>query len=131
MAEHEDPNNVPLGERFKKAQYLARELSEHLRQAYLPKLSDLRTASKEFDPDEVSDQQMMDRMQAVIEAEEFAQNIHQQLDGYLKAIAEEMQGTLFGLEQNSSGQFYSPLSGRYHSPFASESGTFRSPEEDE
>ena len=45
----DDPENFPLVERFHKAEYLARELSEHLRQAFLPKLSSLRHASKVFD----------------------------------------------------------------------------------
>ena len=49
----DNPDNSPLVERLHKAEHIARELSEHLRQAFLPKLHDLRSASKVFDPDDL------------------------------------------------------------------------------
>ena len=88
-----------------------------MRQAYLPKVSDLRAASKSYDPDEVSDQQMMDKMQAVLDAEDFARKVYDQLDSFLNSIADDMKPKLFALEQDESGKFRSNLSGRYVSPF--------------
>jgi hypothetical protein len=100
MTDHEHPEDIPLGERFRKAQYLARELSEHLRQAYLPKAGDLRTASKIYDANQVSDQQMLDRMQEVLEAEEFTASLYAKLREYLDSIRADMQPLLFGHEQS-------------------------------
>lgn len=85
----DDPENFPLVERFHKAEYLARELSEHLRQAFLPKLSDLRHASKVFDPVQVSDQEMLDKMIAVLNAEDFASDVFDKLISYLRSIEKE------------------------------------------
>ena len=86
-----DLKHMPLSERLKKAEYYARELSEHLRQSYLPKLGDLRSSSKVFDETVVSDQQMLDRIQGVLQADEFAVDVYQKLNGHLEIIRDEMQ----------------------------------------
>ena len=83
--------HIPLSERLKKAEYYARELSEHLRQSYLPRLGDLRTSSKVFDETVVSDQQMLDRIQGVLQADEFAADVYRKLNGHLEIIRDEMQ----------------------------------------
>lgn len=85
----ENPDNMPLVERFHKAEYLTRELSEHLRQAFLPKLSELRHASKVMDVNEVSDQEMLDRMRALLAAEDFANDVFGKLMKYLRSIEQE------------------------------------------
>lgn len=85
----DNPENFPLVERFHKAEYLARELSEHLRQAFLPKLSELRHASKVADPTEVTDKTMLDKMTAVLTAEDFAADIFEKLMKYLRSIEHE------------------------------------------
>lgn len=85
----DDPENFPLVERFHKAEYLARELSEHLRQAFLPKLSSLRHASKVFDAAQVTDQEMLDKMTAVLNAEDFACGVFEKLISYLRSIEKE------------------------------------------
>ena len=90
----ENPDSLTLTERLSKAQYLARELSEHLTQAYLPKLNALKAASREFDEKKVSDQQVFDRTKAVLDAEDFAENIHSQLDAYMRSIRREMRQLL-------------------------------------
>jgi len=90
----EDPENFPLVERFHKAEYLARELSEHLRQAFLPKLSALRHASKVFDPEQVTDQEMFDKMTAVLGAEDFASDVFDKLIVYLRSIEKETKGII-------------------------------------
>ena len=86
----EKPDSLTLTERLRKAQYLARELTEHLTQAYLPKLNALKTATREFDPKKVSDQQVYDRTKAVLEADDFAANIHTRLDAYMNSIRREI-----------------------------------------
>ncbi|MCH2212926.1 MAG: hypothetical protein MK110_16610 [Fuerstiella sp.] len=91
-------HHIPLSERLKKAEYYARELSEHLRQSYLPRLGDLRSASKVFDEIEVSDQQMLDRMQNVLQADEFAGEVYAKLNTHLKIIRDEMQQFVDGGE---------------------------------
>ncbi len=86
----EDADNLPLVERFHTAEYLARELSEHLRQAFLPKLSDLRSASKVYDPESVTDQAMLDKMTGVLQAEEFANDVFGKLSRYLESIERDL-----------------------------------------
>ena len=85
----DSPDNFPLVERFHKAEYLARELSEHLRQAFLPKLAQLRQASKIMDAAEVTDQTMLDNMNAVFAAEDLASDIFEKLIRYLRSIEKE------------------------------------------
>jgi hypothetical protein len=85
----DNPDNFPLVERFHKAEYLARELSEHLRQAFLPKLAELRQASKIMDAAEVTDQTMLDNMNAVFAAEDFASDIFEKLIRYLRSIEKD------------------------------------------
>ena len=99
-------DTLPLKERIKKAQYLSRELSEHLVQAYLPRLSELRTSTKEFNVDVVSDQQVLDRTTAVLQAEEFTQKLHEKLRRYLTSIQSEMEPMLFndGTSDSSTRQ---------------------------
>ncbi|MFO0977348.1 MAG: hypothetical protein U0996_13190 [Planctomycetaceae bacterium] len=83
------PENYPLVERFHKAEYLARELTEHLQQSFLPKLSELRHASKVYDPASVSDQEMLDRMNALMSSEDFANGVFDKLLKYLRSIEAE------------------------------------------
>ncbi len=92
--EIEDPSNLPLVERINKADHLARELCEHLQQAFLPKLSDLRSSSKKLDPDVVSDQTMYDQMASVLKAEQFATAIYARLIKYLHSIQKDAGGVL-------------------------------------
>lgn len=96
MSEFERITDLPLVDRLMKANYLARELSEHLRQAYLPRLGDLRKASKYLDPKEVSDQRILDHTLAVLKAEEFTDELHGKLRLVLDSIQTEMQMMLHG-----------------------------------
>ena len=82
----ESPENMALVERFHRAEHLLRELSEHLRQSLLPRLSELRQASKVFEATEVSDQELLDRMQAVLQSEQFARGLQDRLLGFLRSI---------------------------------------------
>ena len=91
-----DVEHMPLSERIKKAEYYARELSEHLRQSYLARLGDLRTSSKVFDADLVSDQQMLDRIQSVLKADAFATEVYEKLKLHLEVIRQEMQEVVLG-----------------------------------
>ncbi|MFM8478069.1 MAG: hypothetical protein ACKOEO_19970 [Planctomycetaceae bacterium] len=85
----ENPENLALVDRFHRAEHLIRELSEHLRQSLLPRLSELRNASKVFEASEVSDQEFWDRMQAVLQSDEFARGLHSRLQDFLKSIEKE------------------------------------------
>ncbi|MCP4782413.1 MAG: hypothetical protein GY903_05255 [Fuerstiella sp.] len=95
MVDSAEIENLPLGDRLKKADHLARELSEHLTQAYLPKLTDLRAATKIYDAEEVSDQQILDQTLAVLQAEEFTADLYGKLRLYLDSIKAEMSPMLF------------------------------------
>jgi len=99
----EDADNLPLVERFHTAEYLARELSEHLRQAFLPRLSELRSASKIYDPEAVTDQAMLDKMLGVLKAEEFANDVFAKLSRYLESIERDL-GRLHGLSDDDDNQ---------------------------
>ena len=96
-----DLKHIPLSERLKKAEYYARELSEHLRQSYLPKLGDLRSSSKVFDETVVSDQQMLDRIQGVLQADEFAVDVYRKLNRHLEIIRDEIQQHVLGGEADA------------------------------
>ena len=102
MVDHAEIGNLPLGDRLKKADYLVRELSEHLTQAYLPKLTDLRAAVKIYDADEVSDQQILDHTLAVLQAEEFTADLYARLRLYLDSIKAEMSPLLFTDEPSAA-----------------------------
>jgi hypothetical protein len=102
MVDSGEIENLPLGDRLKKADHLARELSEHLRQAYLPKLLDLRGAAKVYDADEVSDQQILDHTLAVLQAEEFTAELYARLRLYLDSIRTEMSPLLFTDEPSAA-----------------------------
>ncbi len=86
--------NMPLVDRLKLANYLTRELSEHLKQAYLPTAAALRTASRHMDPDDVSDQEILDCTFAMLEAEDFTADLYKKLTDCLQSIREDMQGIL-------------------------------------
>ncbi|MEZ6130713.1 MAG: hypothetical protein R3C59_18670 [Planctomycetaceae bacterium] len=96
MPEFEQITELPLGERLRKADYLVRELSEHLRQAYIPRVGELRSASKQYDPETVSDQRILDHTLAVLEAEEFTEDLYGRLRECLDSIRAEMTEMLFG-----------------------------------
>lgn len=85
-----------------KANYLSRELSEHLRQAYLPRLGELRKAAKHFDPGDVSDQQILDHTLAVLKAEEFTDELYGRLRLCLDSIRQEMDTVLHGNRSKST-----------------------------
>lgn len=91
MSDESPIQDMTLQERLKKADYLARELSEHLRQAYLPRLTALRSSAKVYDPQEVSDNQILELTLAVLTAEEFTEDLCAKLRQHLSSIAEEMQ----------------------------------------
>jgi len=90
----EQPQNLPLVERFHRAEHLARELSEHLQQALLPRISALRHAAKIHGPVQVSDQEMLDHMTAFTDAEAFATEIHSKLRSFLLSIEHETKRIL-------------------------------------
>ncbi|MDA1231705.1 MAG: hypothetical protein O2856_13105 [Planctomycetota bacterium] len=92
--EIDDPDNLPLVDRINKAEHFARELCEHLQQAFLPKLVSLRSSSKKMNPDEVSDQTMFDQMSAVVNAEKFASEIYLKLTRYLESIQKDAHEVL-------------------------------------
>ena len=91
----DDLKRMTLVERLKKADYVSRELSEHLRQASLPKLTGLIRACREYDVTAVSDQQILDRIHAVFEADEFADKLFVQLRALLDSIREDVEPMLF------------------------------------
>ncbi len=96
MSNFERITDLPLVDRLMKADSLTRELSEHLRQAYLPRLGDLRKASKHFDPKEISDQRILDHTLQVLEAEEFTAELYGRLKICLDSIRDDMETLLHG-----------------------------------
>lgn len=90
----EEPYKVPLVERCRRADSMARELSEHLLQSLVPSLSRLRRSSKVYDETEVSDQEMFDHMQQVLESADFADKLQETLMQYLKSIDGESRAVL-------------------------------------
>ncbi len=88
------PHEIPLVERCRRADSIARELSEHLVQSLVPTLSRLRRCSKVYDETEVSDQEMFDHMQQVLESADFADGLQETLLQYLDSINEESREVL-------------------------------------
>ncbi len=91
-----DLSRLPLSERLKNAEYLARELSEHLRQSYLPRLAELRNSCRVYDVNRVSDQQMFDQIQEVLKSDEFAQDVYARLSAHLTSVRDEMHHLVLG-----------------------------------
>lgn len=89
-----DPGTLPLAERFLICQMLVRELNEHMRQTFLPRLSALRHASKEPDVDVVTDQEMLDRMTTAVQADEYTQRLFDYLMRCLQSIEIETRSML-------------------------------------
>ncbi|MCA9037561.1 MAG: hypothetical protein KDA91_20645 [Planctomycetaceae bacterium] len=89
-----DPDTLPLAERFLVSQMLARELSEHVRQTFLPRLSALRHAAKESDVEVVTDQEMHDRMKSAMEADDYSSRLFAGLFAYLDSIESETRSML-------------------------------------
>lgn len=109
MLDDDRMDQLSLKDRLKKAQYLARELSEHLTQSYLPRLGDLRLVTKEFDPKEVSDQRIFDSATAVLDAEEFTEALYGKLNRYLESIRVEMKPLLVAeIDSDSSSLLRRP-----------------------
>lgn len=94
MSNFERLDNMPLVDRLKLANYLTRELSEHLKQAYLPSAAALRTASRHMDPDDVSDQEVLDCTLSMLEAEDFTADLYRKLTDCLQSIRTDMQEIL-------------------------------------
>ena len=97
-------SDLPLAERLKHAEYLARELSEHMRQAYLPRLAELRNSSKVFDVNLVSDQEMLDKIHAVLKSDDFAQDVYQKLTTYLDSARDELQQLILGADTSEGSE---------------------------
>lgn len=89
-----DPESLPLAERFLASQMLTRELDEHLRQTFLPRLSALRHASKEPDVAAVTDQAMLDCMKNAMQADEYTSTLFDQLLRYMQSIEGETRSML-------------------------------------
>ena len=102
MSDKSSLSHLTLQERLKQADYLTRELSEHLRQAYLPKLAALRSLAKVYDPHEVSDNQILEHSLAVLEAEKFTDDLYLKLRTYLDSISEEMSPILFNSKSSAA-----------------------------
>ena len=102
MPDDDELDKLTLTERLKKSRYLARELSEHLTQAYLPKLGNLKLATKELDEKKVTDQQVFDCLKAVLQAEEFTDALQSKLKKYLDSVRAEMTDLLFQDESSES-----------------------------
>lgn len=96
MSDLHDASDLSLDERLKKANYLSRELSEHLRQSYIPKLTRLRSDSKIYNPVEISDQRILDGALAVLDAELFTDDLYSKLRGLLDSIITEMREMVYG-----------------------------------
>lgn len=94
MSTFERLENMPLVDRLKLANYLTRELSEHLKQTYLPCAAALRTASRHMDPEDVSDQEVLDRTLSMLEAEDFTADLYKRLTDCLQSIRSDMRDIL-------------------------------------
>ena len=108
MLEPKNFNELSLDERLSKANYLSRELSEHLRQSYLPKLATLRSDSKVYDPVEVTDQRILDGALAVLEAEQFADDLYAQLHTLMDSITEQMRDMVYGSTTDLPSSVHQP-----------------------
>lgn len=94
MPNSERLDDMPLVDRLKRANYLTRELSEHLKQAYLPSAAALRTASRHLDVADVSDQEVLDCTLSMLEAEDFTADLYKQLTDCLQSIRVDMKDIL-------------------------------------
>jgi hypothetical protein len=86
---------LTLREMFANAEWLIRDLTEHLRQSFHPKSRALielvRTFNVPAERDSISDGVVRSQVAALLASDEYSQALFQKLDRYLAAIEERSQ----------------------------------------
>jgi hypothetical protein len=81
---------LTLRELFSHSEVLARELSEHLEQSFLPRYRAVEDLVRSYDHaaerKEISDTSVRSRMATLLASDDFSQTLLSQLERYLKAI---------------------------------------------
>lgn len=86
---------LTLREMFANAEWLIRDLTEHLRQSFHPKSRELielvRTFNVPAERDAIADGVVRSQVAALLASDEYSQVLFQKLDRYLAAIEERSQ----------------------------------------
>jgi len=86
---------LTLRELFSNAEWLSRELNEHLEQAFLPRLRAVEDVVKSYanpaERDEIADSSVRSRMAALIGSDDYSQKLISRLERHLLAIEEGAQ----------------------------------------
>lgn len=93
-------SKLPLRERLTIAERLARELSEHLEQGFLPRIETLRrvTRQKGAIAEETTDKTVRDTVSLVQESEQFTAELYEKVQSCLDSIADEVSKMVHGNE---------------------------------
>lgn len=93
-------DQLTLRDMFSNAEWLIRDLSEHLKQSFHPKSRALGELVRSFRiPDErnaIADTAVRTHVAALLGSDDYSQTLIQKLDNYLKAIEERSQEALGG-----------------------------------
>jgi hypothetical protein len=89
---------LTLRDIFSEAEWLIRELSEHLQQSFEPKARSLGESVRSYkipeERDAIADSTVRTQAAALIASDDYAQTLIQKLDRCLTAIEERSQGAL-------------------------------------
>ena len=89
-------DHIPLREKLKDVEKLARELSDHFGRGFIPKAQSLRRlARKASNPeqrDSVSDLAVREAVESVLKSDEYARELCQKTRNYLRSIQSDVDG---------------------------------------
>lgn len=101
-------NDLTLREKFKEASLVARELTEHVQQGFLPRSKQLARlvrpkfeSSKEYEIDPeagIEDKTIRNEVARVLESENFTDELFQTVRAYLESIDQEIDQILMGIK---------------------------------
>lgn len=101
-------HDLTLREKFKEANLVARELTEHVQQGFLPRSKQLgrlvrpkfeSTKEYEIDPEAgVEDKTIRNEVARVLESENFTDELFQAVRAYLESIDQEIDQILAGIK---------------------------------
>jgi hypothetical protein len=99
MAEH-PIDQLTLRDLFTNAEWLIRDLTEHLRQSFHPKSQALDELVRSFqvpeERDAIADTAVRTQTAALLESDEYSQTLFEKLDRYLTAIDERSHAAISG-----------------------------------
>ena len=87
----QDYSQLPLRDRLKHAEMLARELVEHLEQGFIPKVERVRKVTRQANTDSTTDHTIRDQVDLVLNSERFTREVYSKLNACLQSISTDVE----------------------------------------